>query len=400
MTWYMETRKRDRFSYEDFKSTESEETESDDSEDQDWCDDKSNFDEDDYMDGDPTKKGRRNKRSGMRKSSTSKSNKISWGLYTTSVANQNIRTIDDDDLFYSPTGERSDFVPFEKIKANIFKPDAYFPKGKNNINTLIPAYNPTTNNILQFFQVESQKVLFECPDFIDKTIEELDAEIEEITEEINKCPKSNYDDFVVVPPYDERMENSISINADVMTFDFADLGRRAQFDVIVMDPPWMIQGSTMTRGVELGYEQMKVEDIVLMDIPKIQKDGFLFMWVVSSTFQAGAAMLEIWGYKIVSQINWVKTSRRGIYHPSNGYYLQHGKETCLVAKKGRGFDGMRPEKFKDLIIQPRNIRQSHKPEALYEIIEEVFPDGMYIEIFARAHNLRDGWVSLGLEVPK
>ena len=68
-----------------------------------------------------------------------------------------------------------------------------------------------------------------------------------------------------------------------------------------------------------------------------------------------------------------------------------------TAKK---YDNLNPEKFKDLIISPRNIRQSHKPNEIYDIIENVFPDGIYLEIFARAHNLRKSWVSLGLEVPK
>lgn len=399
----METRQKDRLPYEEFKSSASDETESDDSKDEEWNGDKIGFDDDEFVgenDGDAPKRGRRGTKPKGIKQTAPKPVKIGWEEYALSLVHQNIRCIDDDDILYSPTGERCDFVPFEHIKANINNPDAYFPRGKNNINTLIPSYFPASKNILQYFHVEGQKVLFECPDILDMTVEELDAEIAAVTEELDKYPKTDLSEYVVVPPYDENMKNSIAIHADVTTFDFKDLGSRAQFDVIVMDPPWMIQGNTMTRGVDLGYEQMKIEDIALMDIPQLQKDGYLFMWVVSSTLQAGASMIEIWGYKIVSQINWIKTSRRGVYQPSNGYYLQHGKETCLVAKKGRGYDGMRNEKYNDLIIQPRNIRQSHKPEALYDIIEEVFPDGMYIEIFARAHNLREGWVSLGLEVPK
>jgi hypothetical protein len=35
--------------------------------------------------------------------------------------------------------------------------------------------------------------------------------------------------------------------------------------------------------------------------------------------------------------------------------MQHAKETCLVAVKGIGFDGLRPERLNDLIIGWRNI---------------------------------------------
>lgn len=42
----------------------------------------------------------------------------------------------------------------------------------------------------------------------------------------------------------------------------------------------------------------------------------------------------------------------------------------------------------DMVIKACETR-SHKQETLYEIDEEVFPDGMYIEIFAHAPNLQD-----------
>lgn len=327
--------------------------------------------------------------------------KLSWEQYAEYYFSQNMKEIDDDDIFVSPTGERCDFVPFPKIKENILKPDSFFPKGSQGINTLIPYYNPAAKNIFQYFSLETQKALFECPDILDKTIEELDEEIKELTEEIDKCPRS-HDDYTVVLPFDENLKDSVCICADVMTFDFADLGQRAQFDVILMDPPWFVQGNIdkTTRGVELGYEQMKLKDIKKIDITKIQSNGYMFMWVVSSTYSEAIEILNDWGYEFVAQINWIKTSKRGNYKPSIGYYVQHTKETCVVAKKGLGYDGMNEEKFNDLIVQPRPLRQSQKPEALYEIIEEVFPDALYLEIFARAHNLRNGWVSLGLELPK
>ena len=38
---------------------------------------------------------------------------------------------------------------------------------------------------------------------------------------------------------------------------------------------------------------------------------------------------------------------------------------------------------------------SVKPEAAYEEIETLVPDGHYIEIFARRHNVRPNWISIG-----
>jgi N6-adenosine-specific RNA methylase IME4 len=64
---------------------------------------------------------------------------------------------------------------------------------------------------------------------------------------------------------------------------------------------------------------------------------------------------------------------------------------------GDGFDGFKSDKIKNLIVRPRNLRQSHKPDELYTMIEEACPGGLYLEVFARPHNVRDGWTSLGLE---
>eukprot|EP00239_Pterosperma_sp_CCMP1384_P010448 CAMPEP_0197864302 /NCGR_PEP_ID=MMETSP1438-20131217/42457_1 /TAXON_ID=1461541 /ORGANISM="Pterosperma sp., Strain CCMP1384" /LENGTH=88 /DNA_ID=CAMNT_0043482511 /DNA_START=24 /DNA_END=290 /DNA_ORIENTATION=- len=51
----------------------------------------------------------------------------------------------------------------------------------------------------------------------------------------------------------------------------------------------------------------------------------------------------------------------------------------------------------DIILSERK-GQSQKPTEIYELIEELVPDGKYLEIFARKNNLRDYWVSVGNEV--
>ena len=35
--------------------------------------------------------------------------------------------------------------------------------------------------------------------------------------------------------------------------------------------------------------------------------------------------------------------------------------------------------------------QSQKPEEIYELVEELFPGGSYLEIFGRRNNLRNEW---------
>jgi N6-adenosine-specific RNA methylase IME4 len=136
-----------------------------------------------------------------------------------------------------------------------------------------------------------------------------------------------------------------------------------------------------------------------MPLHYVQDNGYIFMWVIASQFANGVIMLKNWGYEFVTYMNWIKISKYGRYMPSHGYYMQHNKESVLVGLKGRPPEEIDRTKFESLIIKQRGIRQSHKPEALYEIIEDVFPGSMYLEIFARPHNLREGWVSIGIELP-
>ena len=72
-------------------------------------------------------------------------------------------------------------------------------------------------------------------------------------------------------------------------------------------------------------------------------------------------------------------------------------ETCLVAKKGNDPVGYQHSVGSDVIFSERR-GQSQKPVELYEMIEELVPNGKYLEIFGRKNNLRDYWTTLGNEL--
>ena len=42
---------------------------------------------------------------------------------------------------------------------------------------------------------------------------------------------------------------------------------------------------------------------------------------------------------------------------------------------------------------------SRKPDEIYELIERMKPGGRKLELFARAHNRRQGWIGLGNQLP-
>ena len=197
----------------------------------------------------------------------------------------------------------------------------------------------------------------------------------------------------MVPP------QCIPVHANVTTFDWKPMYEHTKFDVIMMDPPWQLATANPTRGVSLGYSQLTDADIANLPIPELQENGFLFVWVINAKYQWCLNQFKKWGYEFVDEIAWVKVTNSRRLAKSHGFYLQHAKEVCLVARRGKDPPGttLNGKTASDVIFAARR-GQSQKPTEIYELIEQLVPNGKYLEIFARKNNLRDYWVSVGNEV--
>ncbi|KAK8803983.1 hypothetical protein WA171_000076 [Blastocystis sp. BT1] len=199
--------------------------------------------------------------------------------------------------------------------------------------------------------------------------------------------------------------NSVGINADIRTFDWRRFGRVQReltghlFDVVMMDPPWHLSSADPCRGVAIKYQQLDDESIASIPIHLIQDDGLLFLWTINAKYTTALRIIQNWGYVLIGDISWVKLSARNFVIQSNGFYLQHAKETCFVAKKGNcnALDKTKIGLVKDVIFSKRK-GQSQKPNEIYSIIESLVPNGYYVEIFGRRNNLRNDWVTIGNEI--
>ncbi len=78
--------------------------------------------------------------------------------------------------------------------------------------------------------------------------------------------------------------------------------------------------------------------------------------------------------RLVDEIVWVKMTVNRRMAKSHGYYLQHAKEVCLVGKKGSDPPGTKRCVGSDIIYSERR-GQSQKPEEIYQLIEELVPNG-------------------------
>lgn len=174
------------------------------------------------------------------------------------------------------------------------------------------------------------------------------------------------------------------INCDIRNFRMDILG---QYGVIMADPPWDIH-------MELPYGTMADDEMRNLNIQALQTDGLIFLWVTGRAMELGRECLELWGYKRVEEIIWVKTNQlqRIIRTGRTGHWLNHSKEHCLVGIKG---DPIVNRNIDTDVIVAEVRETSRKPDEMYPLLERVSPRTRKLELFARMHNTHAGWMSLG-----
>lgn len=175
------------------------------------------------------------------------------------------------------------------------------------------------------------------------------------------------------------------IQCDLRFFDMSLLGK---FSVVMADPPWDIH-------MELPYGTMSDDEMRKLNIPSLQDDGIIFLWVTGRAMELGRECLALWGYERCDEIIWVKTNQlqRIIRTGRTGHWLNHGKEHCLVGIKGNPKDINRGLDCDVIVAEVRAT--SHKPDEIYGIIERLSPGTRKIELFGRPHNVQPNWITLG-----
>lgn len=207
--------------------------------------------------------------------------------------------------------------------------------------------------------------------------------------------------------------------------------------VLAVDPPWSFDDATPHKGAEDHYSTLTVDEIKAFPLPPIADNAILFLWRVGGGSNKGSlgedayAVARAWGFTPKSELTWIKTllckacGAKGwapIKHPSEairdacselqvwcdachgrgykiaigmGRYVRGSHEICLIATRGKG---MIPEdkSVRSVFFAPRR-EHSSKPDRFYEIVRKLYPDGPYVELFARRR--REGWYQYGDELP-
>lgn len=147
----------------------------------------------------------------------------------------------------------------------------------------------------------------------------------------------------------------------------------------------------------LSYDTLAKEEIMDLEVGTLSDRGFIFLWTINSQLQAAFECLNKWGYTYIDKLTWIKKTNNANVHISQGFYLLHSSEVCLVGVKrnsAKSYLEFIPKVSNDLIFAETR-KKSQKPEQLYVLIERMFPGAKKIELFGRNHNIRPGWLTLG-----
>lgn len=167
------------------------------------------------------------------------------------------------------------------------------------------------------------------------------------------------------------------------------------FNVVYADPPWQYDNAIGNNGpARMHYDDLCLEDIIAFPQTiglKTAQNAVLFLWVTNPFLVDAFRVIEAWGFRYKTNMVWVKTD---FEKPGIGFYVRGRHELLLIATKGSfiPLDTHISPPIGSVIESPLR-EHSVKPDEVYDIIERLYPDCQYVELFARRE--RQGWTSHG-----
>jgi N6-adenosine-specific RNA methylase IME4 len=161
---------------------------------------------------------------------------------------------------------------------------------------------------------------------------------------------------------------------------------KEKFSIIYADPPWEYKWST--RGAAAHhYNTENLDKLKKIKVPA-EKNAVMFMWATNPKLNEALELLKAWGFEYKTNMVWVKDKF------GTGWWVRGQHEILLLGTKGKvktPSHHLRPSS----VINAARVGHSKKPGEIYRIIEKMFPDMKYLEMFARSE--RENWISWGLE---
>lgn len=155
------------------------------------------------------------------------------------------------------------------------------------------------------------------------------------------------------------------------------------YDVIYCDPPWKYDfAETESRAIENHYPTMTVEEMKSLQIPAAE-NSVMLMWATAPKLEQALELLKAWGFTYKTNAVWDKEVI------GMGYWFRGQHEFLLVGTKG-SYSPPKPENRYSSVIREKRTAHSKKPLVLYNMIEKMFPNARYLELFSR-NKFNDNW---------
>jgi len=160
-----------------------------------------------------------------------------------------------------------------------------------------------------------------------------------------------------------------------------------KYRTIVADPPWhWPHGYGYGTNGALPYPTMTLGEICELPISDFaDQSAHLYLWVTNNTLRYGFSVVGAWGFTFRTVIVWCKTLGLGGAWRNSTEFVLYGE---------RGKTDVQRRDVGNWHQWPRTTRHSEKPEAFFDLVEQVSP-GPYLELFSRRQRL--GWDTWGNE---
>ena len=151
--------------------------------------------------------------------------------------------------------------------------------------------------------------------------------------------------------------------------------------MVLGDPPWEYNdkadtGAVQGGGAEHHYPSMSIDELCALEIKAIvDQDAVLFLWVTSPLLIECRPVIGAWGFSYRSSFVWDKVKH------NMGHYNSVRHELLLIC--GRGACAPVSPTLYDSVQVIERTGHSEKPEWFRQMIDDLYPEGKRIELFAR-----------------
>lgn len=152
-----------------------------------------------------------------------------------------------------------------------------------------------------------------------------------------------------------------------------------KFDVIYADP-WQREWAPSTS----------LKNIKALEIPS-EDDAVLFLWSTAPKLREALDIMKAWGFDYKTCAAWDRKK------PAAGHWFRDQHDLLLVGTKGSARPPEEDEEEPPVssVYREAGTPQGKKPGYYYRIIELMYPDRRYLEVFGR-HGHNERWTVWGI----